>query len=423
MPSADPPKMGRQEKLKVLLVAGNWWPAAARLAAALAEHGCEIAAVCPPGHPLRYISRIGEIHNYSCLDSHRSLLRALRQVKPDLVVPCDDRSVTQLHQMYRDHAELRVLIERSLGDPRGFDAVESRGALLTAARALGIRVADTTPVDSAADVAAAYAACGPTALLKVDGTGGGQGVQIVHSEAEALAAFRRLRSAAGLPTALKRLAVNRDPQALWFWAQRSLATMSMQRFVRGTPANIMAACWQGTVIADVAVRAISCQGPTGASLVVRVIENEELSQAAAQLARHLGISGFFGLDFMLAEANGAAHLIEMNPRCTQLGHLKLPAGDLAGAFCAALGGRTRPKARHPITTDTIAFFPQAWQWGAPNAFRDGVHHDVPWEEKRLIEILMQAPWPDRQWSARLYHAVRRPAVLQAVESATDIGTS
>lgn len=387
---------------------------------ALIEHGCLVSAVCPPGHPLRYVQGIREIHTCSCLMSRRSLAAAIQRSQPDLVVPGDDVSVSQLHELHRLRPQLRLLIERSLGDPRGFDVLESRVRLLDTARELDIRTADACAVTTASHVRDGYARCGPTALLKVDGSSGGQGVRIVRSEKEAAAAFRRLTAAAGLATALKRVIVNRDPQALWSWTRRDKFAMTMQAFVAGTPANIMVACWQGEIVGEVSVRAISCQGPTGAALVVRLIDHQELSRAAALLAKHLGLSGFFGLDFILERRSGAAYLIEMNPRCTQLGHLKLPRGDLAGALCAALMGSAKPApASWPIVSDEIAFFPQCWQWQTKSAFHGRVHHDVPWEQKRLVETLMQAPWPERTWLARSYHLFRRPAALQAVETATE----
>jgi ATP-grasp domain len=423
MPTADTLKQGRQGKpTKVLLVTGNWVPIPARLAMALIEHGCAVSAACPPGHPLRYVYGISNIHAYSCLTSQRSVAAAVCREQPDIVVPCDDRSAFQLHELHRLRPELRTLIERSLGDPRAFSVLQRRSRLLEMARELGIRVADFCSVTSAAHAAECFPRFGPTALLKIDGTAGGQGVQIVRSPEAAAAAFRRMRSAAGFATALKRLTVNRDPQVLWSWSRREKLTTTMQQFVHGTPANIMAACWNGRIVGEVSVEAISSQGVTGAALVVRLIDNEELSRAAALLAGRLGLSGFFGLDFMLERGTGAAHLIEMNPRCTQLGHLKVPSGDLAGALCASLTERERPKPPSPIATDKIAFFPQAWQWGATSAFLGRLYHDVPWEQRRLVEALMREPWPERRWIARLYHLFRPPAPLQAVEVAADLPT-
>src|SRR6516164_4405299 len=85
----------------VLLVAGNWWPTAARMAVALIENGCTVAAVCPPGHPLRYVQGVQQIRTLRALTSRRSLEQAMHCVQPDLVVPCDDRSVAQLHELHR----------------------------------------------------------------------------------------------------------------------------------------------------------------------------------------------------------------------------------------------------------------------------------------------------------------------------------
>jgi hypothetical protein len=218
-----------------------------------------------------------------------------------------------------------------------------------------------------------------------------------------------------MATTLKRLLVNRDPLALWCWSRRKALAATVQEFVTGTPANIMVACWQGEVLGELSVRAVASQGLTGAALVVDVIDNPEFSRAAARLAAHLGMSGFFGLDFMLEHATGAAYLIEMNPRCTQLGHLRLPHGDLAGALCRRLLGRDGARAGQPIGSDRVAFFPQAWMWGAKSAFLPGVYHDVPWEQKRLVEALLREPWPERQWPARLYHLFRGPGTTKAVE--------
>ena len=418
MPNAEIARTEYNKRPILLLVAGNWWPIAARMAAAFIEHGCLVAALCPPGHPLRYVHGVHQIRTLRALSPRRSLERAVLGIRPDLVVPCDDRSVAQLHELHRLRPQLRMLIERSLGEPRGFNVVDSREQLLETARELDIRVARTCGVRSAAQASERFALVGPTAVLKMDDTSGGEGVQIARTANEAAAAIRHTRFEATLPVALKRLVVNRDPMALWSWRRRRRQTgLTLQQFVRGTPANIMVACWQGKILAELSVQALSCQGPTGASLVVQVIANPQLSRAAALLAGHLKISGFFGLDFILEQGTGAEYLIEMNPRCTQLGHLKTSQGDLAGALCAALAGRERARATQPILSNTIAFFPQAFLWGAHTAYPEGVHHDVPWEQRRLVRALLQDPWPNRQWLARLYHLLRRPAALEVVETA------
>jgi len=400
----------------LLFVAANWWPLSARLAAAFIEHGCEVAAVCPPGHPLRYLHGLRQIRTLRTFASRRSVEQAMECIRPDLVVPCDDCSVAQLHELHRLRPHLRALIERSLGEPHGFEVLESRGKLLECAHTLGIRIAHALEVSSEAQAAERFASGSPTVLLKSDGTSGGEGVKLVRSGAELREAFRRMRSRSRLSVAIKRVLINHDPMALWTWSRwRRRTALTLQQFIRGTPANIMVACWRGRILAEVAVRVLTSQGPTGASLVVQLIENPQLSRAARLLAERLQLSGFFGLDFILEEETGAEYLIEMNPRCTQLGHLKLSQGDLAGALCAALGARKSPRSQ-PIVSDTIAFFPQAFRWGAPSAFLAGVHQDVPWEQQRLVKVLLRDPWPERRWIARLYHLVRTPERAQAVDS-------
>ena len=402
----NPPFDG-QTTPKVLVVASNWWPLSARLAIALIRHGCHVSALCPPGHPLRHVSQLKEIHTYRRVGSRRSLLAAIRQGRPHAVIPADDRCVAQLQELHSLYPELRPLIERSLGNPAAFEFTQSRGQLLDLAQQLGIRVPGTRVVESAEQAYESFFQHAPTAVLKLDGTYGGEGVQIVYSPAEAASAFSRMAaSRGGFAVACKRMLVNHDPLALWARGRQPKLAITLQRFVNGTPANIMVACWQGKVLADASVEAVACQGATGAANVVRVISNAEMSRAAALLASRLGLSGFFGLDFILERSSGAAYLIEMNPRCTQLGHLPLSRyGDLAGVWFAAMTGRSR-KESVSVIPDTIAFFPQAWRWGTPAGDLQHACHDVPWDERRLVEALMREPWPERQWIARLYHRFR-----------------
>ena len=132
---------------------------------------------------------------------------------------------------------------------------------------------------------------------------------------------------------IKRYLVNRDPLAFLVWRQRATTSMTIQTFIEGRPANAMLACWKGEVAGMVSVEVLSSQGETGAGVVVRLIENQQIADAAHKLADWLKLTGFYGLDFMIERDGEAAYLIELNPRCTQLGHLDLKnQGDLRGFF-------------------------------------------------------------------------------------------
>jgi hypothetical protein len=106
---------------------------------------------------------------------------------------------------------------------------------------------------------------------------------------------------------------------------------------------------------------------------------------------------------MLEHGSGVAYLIELNPRCTQLGHLRLSGkGDLAGILIARLKGEPPPAEDDPIGSDTIAFFPQAFRLNPQSPYLREGYHDVPWQEPRLFRELLRESWPHRQWPARLY---------------------
>ena len=148
---------------------------------AFLRHGCAVPAICPAGHPLALVPGIGTLYPYRGVRSLQSLHRAILAAKPDLIVPCNDGVVLQLHALHTQQPSLRTLIERSLGDPASFPVVESRERLLALAAELGIRTPGTRPVGSGADISNCPRAF---AVLKSDGSTGGNGVAITWDNDE-----------------------------------------------------------------------------------------------------------------------------------------------------------------------------------------------------------------------------------------------
>ena len=119
----------------------------------------------------------------------------------------------------------------------------------------------------------------------------------------------------------------------------------------------------------------------------------------------------------------------MNPRCTQLGHLALKQGDLAGLFCSKLKGTkllgsAGPPASSepgpsppppPIENEVIAFFPQALVSHPRGGLAQGAHLDVPWEHPGLVGELMRPPQPDRRLIARIDHHFYAPRKVATVD--------
>ncbi len=388
----------------VLVVAAMWWPLSARLAAAFVRQGVVVAVASHRRHPLRFVDGVARHYPYGGMDSLRTLRQAMERERPALVVPCDDGVVWQMHRLHALCPELRPLIERSLGRAEGYAIVRSREKMLRLAREMGIRVPETIPAFAGMDLS--WVSAGRPAVLKVDGTCGGNGVQIARSAEEGQTALGKLATPVSGVTAWKQMAIDRNALGMFAWREGQRPNVTLQEYVAGRPANAMVACRAGEVVGLMAVEVVTAHGATGAATVVRVIENAAIRDAARLLAKRLGLSGFYGLDFLLEQGTGEAVLIELNPRATQLGHLNVGGGDLAGALCEAFFGGERKPSGEAIASETIAFFPQAVSLNPESPYVANGYHDVPLDQPRLHRELLRVAWPDRCLPARAYHLLR-----------------
>lgn len=418
MTPQNPSRLSVKRSVVVLINATTSWPLSSRLAVRLIAHGCAVHALCPRGDALHAVSGIGKVQGYSGLDSLAALEKAIAASVPDIIVPCDDRAVWQLHELHARRPDLRNMIEASIGAAASFATVRTRAGLIATASECGIRVPETQAIRAEDDLRAWFACHSGAAVLKLDGTWGGKGVAVVGSEDDAVSALRKFTARQTSAKALKRWLIDRDPLAFWTRQSREGRMASMQRFISGRPANAMLASWQGALLGLVTVEVLCTQGATGASTIVRLIRNAEIEHAAELIVRRLGLSGFHGLDFILEQGSGAPYLIELNARCTQLGHLVLPKqGDLAGLLSQALGARGTSRSDPAIDRELIAFFPQALIWNPASPYMQRCHHDVPWSEPALARELLREPWSERHLIGRLYHRISgrqpRPSMSSA----------
>jgi predicted ATP-grasp superfamily ATP-dependent carboligase len=391
---------------------------------AFLRHGSSVSALCPPGHPLRFVRGIDSIYSYHGLAAVGLLRAAIRAAQPTLIVPCDDVTVWQLHALHAQEADLRPLIEFSLGAAEAYPAIHQRGEVLRVAQRLGIRVPLTQTLNSAEELKDWK--FDKPAVLKQDGTWGGEGVMIVRSLTEATQRFHSAPKTQKAWMAWKRYLVDRHFFALWVWQRRKDSKMTIQEFIPGRPATTMFACWRGEVLASSTVEVLVTRDPTGAACVAQVLKNNEIEDAARLLARKFQLSGFHGLDFVLEKDTDAAYLLELNPRATQLGHLNLTAqGDLAGVMAGRLKNAVpdRIASEDQIQNRTIAFFPFAFKSNPGSVYLHQGYHDVPWSEPALVRELMCDPWPERQWQWRFYCSLgfrkklaSDPAVYRPIDS-------
>ena len=237
------------------------------------------------------------------------------------------------------------LIERSLGSPESFPIVHSRAAFMELARRRGDPGSDNRDYRNAAKISRTGSSVSvfPT-VLKADGTFGRRGCPDgAHGRRGAASVSEIAGTAAVWRERCKRALLDRD---------RTLLRPSLLR--RRPTVNRVSPLWRGmrrparsfagraTVLASLHFEVLRKCSAAGHATVVRLIENTEMSTAVERVVRRMGLSGFYGFDFMLEAGTGHAYLIEINPRATQVGHITLGAGrDLPAALYGAVSG-------HPI---------------------------------------------------------------------------
>ena len=392
---------------KVLIATTRRWVPTARLAMALAKAGFIVDAVCPPGHPIEMTSCARKISHYRGLSPLQSFSSAIIEHRPDLIVPGDDLATWHLHALYEQGtnlgekgARLCDLLERSLGAPASFPLVYERGEFLEFARKAGVRVPRTQVITSGADFEGWISKNGYPVVLKANGSSGGVGVRIVCNVAEGKLALRSLKSPPLLLRAIKRAVVDHDYTLIRKSALRERSVVIAQSFVSGREATSALVCWQGKVLAALHFEVLNKSESSGPATVLRLIENAEMSATAETIVGGLNLSGFHGLDYMLESEAGNAHLIEINPRSTQVGHLTMgPGRDLPAALFSAVSGRTLRESPEVTEKNTVALFPQEWLRDSESAFLKTCYHDVPWEEPKLVNACIRSvgKWQGQSW--------------------------
>lgn len=384
-------------KPTVLIATTSRWFPTARLGIALANAGCNVEAVCPSRHPLAKTSVFRQIHTYHGLAPLMSFAAAITATSPNVIVPCDDLAVLHLHQMYSreqgrgtDGAATCALIERSLGAPASFSIVRARASFMDVAEEEGIRVPKTKVISNIGDLREWTARMGFPVVLKTNGTSGGDGVRIVRTLEEAEHAFRVLQAPPLLARAAKRALIDQDTRLVWPSLFRNRSVVNAQTVVAGREATSTVACWEGSVLASLHFEVLSKHNSTGPATVLRLIENSDMSTAAEKMVRRLKLSGVHGFDFMLEAHSGNAHLIEINPRATQVGHLALgPGCDLPAALYAAITGKVVHESPKVTENDTITLFPHEWLRNPASPFLKSSYHDIPWEEPEFIRVCVR----------------------------------
>jgi hypothetical protein len=390
---------------------------------ALANAGFTVEIVCPRRHPVSKTKVARKIHRFRGLAPLRSLIAAITDAKPDLIVSGDDLATRHLHRLYERERQngkespICALIERSLGAAESFPISYARAAFMEMAEQEGIRIPKTGVIGNRDDLKEWIIRNGFPAVLKANGTSGGVGVRVVRTVDEAERAFRLLQAPPRFLRAAKRALLDDDLTLTSPALRREKFVVNAQAFVDGKEATSAVACWNGTVLAALHFEVIKKTSSTGHATVVRSIEDPGMSAAAEKIVRRLHLSGVHGFDFMLEEQTGNAYLIEINPRATQVGHLALGVGrDIPAALYAAVSGEAVQLAQKVTEKDTIALFPQEWIRDSESPLLRSAYHDVPWEEPELVQDCVINRRKQSTWYSRSQRKQASPSVSSAVSS-------
>jgi hypothetical protein len=392
---------------KVLLVTTVGWTSTARYAGGFAAASWAVDAICPPGAPVSLSRYIDEWHAYRPLRALSSLRRAIDKSAPDLVVACDDRAISHLLRLYARELKTRgeegwavKLLRRSFGALENFESMMSRAESMQTASKIGIRTPDTIAVANEAELEACLSQIGLPAVLKVDGSWGGDGVVVARSRDEALRAFRRLRRPASRLRNVARALKRKDAHYFLAAVSPPKQHVSVQKFVAGRSSASAFSCWKGEMTGALYYDVLVADGAIGPPNVIRRVDCPQMAEASRRVAKHFGLSGIFGLDFIRDEA-GDVHLIEINPRTTQGGTLAFGEGrDLPSALAASVT-QCETSRRVPIPNDVVTFFPREWQRDPASPHLMNGHHDVPWDDPAVLRDCFATVAKEQDAASRL----------------------
>jgi hypothetical protein len=382
------PRAQAHQKPRVLLIATMPWLFPARMACALRKVGFHVEAVCQLGHPLRQLKVPIPTHRLGWCREAVSIERAIQRANPDLLIPCDDPAVQNLHHLHRSDRRLghvASLIEKSLGDPSGYAITGKRSALVALARSMGLLSPASQCIARRHALAHVGAILKYPCVLKRDDTWGGFGVAVARNRAELSMAWSWVAGWISILRAGKAVLRDRRPRTLLDALVIRRATVEAQEFVAGAPANRAVLCRDGRVLAGISVLALETAYPGGPASALRIIHHPEMAEAVESVVARLRLSGFCGFDFIISPS-GRAYLLELNPRATPISHLALADGThLPAVLYREFTGREPASVACPVSSDLIALFPTEWQRDRSSAFLRSGHHDAPWDEPALLK--------------------------------------
>lgn len=199
-------------------------------------------------------------------------------------------------------------------------------------------------------------------MLKRDSSAGGAGVTRCNDEAQLLAALQSAR-ADGI-------------------------SFVLQEFLPGPVFGVALSGVCGRAAAGFAFEKHVTLGAHGVATVLKYSPRTDIVDHARDLYERYGLNGFCGVDY-IADANGGAHLLEINRCIVPKSHFSNAFGvDLAAAMLCLLRGHDVPEAQPPAH-EYVALFPLEWHRDPRSEFLSTAHHDVPWQDPAVLAAMVQ----------------------------------
>lgn len=396
---------GGEKSGRLLLITGRHWVVTSRLALAARNAGFSVYVLAPKGHPLGALPWVHSLGRFSILRPGQSVARAMNRAAFDVVVPADDLAAATVFDAYLSGKLDRgseFAVRRSLGDPATFSIRHSRALMGHIVVQAGIPAPRTWAVPDEQSLMPVLRLAGFPAVVKSDGSFGGIGVAVVRDAGEARAAYLRLSSPPRLRRALVDLLRERDTYNLNRFLLRKRPQVSIQEFVDGEPATVSAVAWEGNVLGQMGFRVVRTRRPNGPSSVIEPMQHADMARAAATVARELGLSGPFGLDFIVSRDGSTASVLELNPRATHTAHLQVPWQERPlFHLLADQIGLHAPSDSSPLPAGLIALYPPDERSSDGYGNRLDVHVDVPDDRSVLDAFLSHSATPIVRSARRL----------------------
>jgi hypothetical protein len=308
------------------------------------------------------------------------LNRAQREFQPQWLIPCDGRAHKWLNRLRGASApaapvdeKLIALIDRSLGLP--MDMAEASGPTMLGA--LARRFGALAPITQAVRTVAqaekfSARVAWPLVFREIDDSGLGP-VKICRDP-------KTIAQLVGVPGRFSQL-----------W-ERLLPGPKQPRWL--VQQHIPGQHWLCGFFADggALMAALTCERqfgpePGAPSLTLQFAEQPALRKLTEALVMALGVSGF-GCTEAIVDRQGRLNLTIFRPYPAAFAHLGAQLGpNLSDALLKRLNESTYREPELRLDHPPVALFPLTLQRDPTGDALRNAHHDVPWDDPRVLEAL------------------------------------